>query len=364
MLKAAAEVERNPPLAIATLERWVAQHPGDADAVVRLAHWLTETGEAARAVDLLRTQPQQADGVPGSRASKLALARALYKRGDEGDRASARALFDDLMQEIPEDARPLAALTELLSAEKAWAEVRQVLEGWFEKHPNSPQTVSSIANALWPTEDLEGRQTAEGLLRMVRERHPDHVATLLVLAVLLQQDDRSGEAIQLNRKVLDLDPDNAIAMNNLAWLLCEVDSRRRALALEEALKLAERGLQMAPEYADLIDTRGLIYYRLGKHAEAVEEFRRCMPRFRVGSTAAVSCHVNLARAYDGQGRKTQAREELRRAAAELREGLNRLDTDIRFEGHPDRRAYASRALKEALHLDDEIWDTITDVNAL
>jgi tetratricopeptide (TPR) repeat protein len=201
---------------------------------------------------------------------------------------------------------------------------------------------------------------------MVRERHPDHVATLLVLAVFLQQDDRSNEAIQLNRKVLDLDPDNAIAMNNLAWLLCEVDGNRSAL--EEALKLTERGLQMKPEYADLIDTRGLIYYRLGKHAEAVEEFRRCMPRFRAGSTAAVSCRVNLARAYDGQGRKTQAREELRRAAVELREGLNRLDTDTRFEGYPDRRAYASRALKEALHLDDEIWlqypSMVTDVNAL
>jgi tetratricopeptide (TPR) repeat protein len=366
MLKAAAEAELDPRLAIFTLDQWVAMHPGDASAVVRLAHWLTEAGDAERAVKLLQEQLTDAGGAPASQVSKLALARALYKRGSEGDRARARALYDALIQETPDDARPLAALTELLSAEKAWGQARQLLETWFEQHSDHPHTVTYIANGLWPTEDKEGRRTAEELLRMVKERHPDHIPTLMVLAVLLQQDDRSDEAVQLNRRILDLDPNSAVAMNNLAWILCEVDGSESAL--EQALRLAQDGLRMSPEYADLIDTRGLIYYRLGEYAKAVEDFQMCLPQFRAGSAAAVSCHINLARAYGAMGRKTQASQELGRAAEELRQGLDRLEANARFEGYPDRRAYATSVLKKAMHLDDEIWlqypDMVTDVNAL
>jgi hypothetical protein len=68
------------------------------------------------------------------------------------------------------------------------------------------------------------------------------------------------------------------------------------------------------------------------------------------------------------GRKTQAGQELGRAAEELREGLDRLEANTRFEGYPDRRAYAISALKKAAHLDDAIWlqypDKVTDVNEL
>jgi tetratricopeptide (TPR) repeat protein len=155
-------------------------------------------------------------------------------------------------------------------------------------------------------------------------------------------------------------------MNNLAWALSETEASRSAR--EEALQLAQRGLAIDPNYTDLIDTRGQIYYRLGQHEKAVEDFQRCVGQFRAGSRAAITCRVNLARAYHELGRKTQAREQLRRAAAEAAEGLKRLESDARFEQYPDRRAYAIDAMEEALNREDEIWrqypDMVADVNAL
>ena len=66
-------------------------------------------------------------------------------------------------------------------------------------------------------------------------------------------------------------------VNNLAWIMCEHEGQ-----YEEALELAQQGLKVSPEYADLIDTRGVIYYRSGEYQKAVEDFIESDPAFDAG----------------------------------------------------------------------------------
>jgi len=96
-------------------------------------------------------------------------------------------------------------------------------------------------------------------------------------------------------------------MNNLAWILCGQDQ------YEQALALAEQGLEIAPDYIDLIDTRGLIYSRTGRLQEAVSDFSRCIELYLPNmSSRTVSC-FHLGEALYKLGEREKAVNILKQA---------------------------------------------------
>ncbi|MEX0966489.1 MAG: tetratricopeptide repeat protein [Bacteroidia bacterium] len=64
-------------------------------------------------------------------------------------------------------------------------------------------------------------------------------------------------------KALDLNPDNAVALNNYAYYLS-----LRGERLEEAQEMSKRSLSLEPGNASYLDTYGWILYKLGNYAEA------------------------------------------------------------------------------------------------
>jgi tetratricopeptide (TPR) repeat protein len=96
-----------------------------------------------------------------------------------------------------------------------------------------------------------------------------------------------------------------IAMNNLAWFLCEEKSQ-----YQEALTLANRGLERAPEYLDLIDTRGIIHYRMGNREDAVKDFGRFIELCPPSTPSLVITRFHLARVYLEEGNLVEAARQL------------------------------------------------------
>jgi WD40 repeat protein len=78
------------------------------------------------------------------------------------------------------------------------------------------------------------------------------------------------------RWVLKSTPDNATACNNLAWSYATGPVPVRDLTA--ALKLAEKAVRLKP-HRDYLNTLGVVYYRLGRYADAVTTFERA-----IGST--------------------------------------------------------------------------------
>jgi tetratricopeptide (TPR) repeat protein len=70
---------------------------------------------------------------------------------------------------------------------------------------------------------------------------------------------------QQQRDMLNEDPDSAEQMNNLAWLCARTDER-----LDEALKLSQRAVSLAPDNYAYIDTLAECNFRVGNFKEAVE----------------------------------------------------------------------------------------------
>lgn len=83
------------------------------------------------------------------------------------------------------------------------------------------------------------------------------------------------------RRVIELEPDNADAMNALGYTLTDQTDRH-----EEALDLIERALAIKPNEAAFIDSLGWAHYRLENYDLAIQHLRRALELFQNDEVAA------------------------------------------------------------------------------
>ncbi len=92
----------------------------------------------------------------------------------------------------------------------------------------------------------------------------------------------SEQAIAAFERSLDLNSDNAMTMNSLAFLYAETGTR-----LGRALELIERAIQTEPGRARFyLDSKGWVLYKRNEYAEAESALLSAIARFRPGEEAA------------------------------------------------------------------------------
>jgi len=106
-------------------------------------------------------------------------------------------------------------------------------------------------------------KNAEALeaLQAAAETHNNHVAILMAQADLQMNQQQDQPATELYEQVVLTQPNNVVALNNLAWLLREKNNSR-------AVELASRASELAPEAPDILDTHGWVLHLGGNHAQA------------------------------------------------------------------------------------------------
>ena len=100
---------------------------------------------------------------------------------------------------------------------------------------------------------------------------PDQPVVVGTLALVLDGFGKKDEAEKAYRATLQLDPDNAIAMNNLAFLLAE-----RGGDLDQAWGLARHAMELVPEDVEIIDTAGWVQWKRGQTDEAIRLFAEAL----------------------------------------------------------------------------------------
>lgn len=80
-----------------------------------------------------------------------------------------------------------------------------------------------------------------------------------------------GQSEQVVREALRLDPTNAIAANDVAYLLAQ-----RGKSLDWALRLARQAVHAEPDDASFVDTLGWVHFKRGNPAEAERYLRRAV----------------------------------------------------------------------------------------
>jgi tetratricopeptide (TPR) repeat protein len=151
----------------------------------------------------------------------------------------------------------------------------------------------------------------EKWLRESTAKHPATVGLKLQLADLMDATGRGSEIEPLYREVLQREPRNHVALNNLAWQLS-----RRPERVQEALTLIQRAVDVYGPRAELLDTRGVVYLALGQIDKALADLERA-----VADTPTPAKYFHLTQVHH-RARNTQAaRSTLARAtAAGLTEG--------------------------------------------
>lgn len=137
----------------------------------------------------------------------------------------------------------------------------------YEANP-TPQNAGFMVAAHFKVISHNDKVNALKPLRFLKEhlkRHPKDIINTLYYAQLQTGVDNE-EAIRYFRKTLILQPDNFVALNNIAYLLLE-DKQH-----EEAYQFALNALQIRPKNIDVLDTIGEIALRLDKLDEALAHY--------------------------------------------------------------------------------------------
>jgi Flp pilus assembly protein TadD len=119
--------------------------------------------------------------------------------------------------------------------------------------------------------------------------------------------ERYDEAEAVYRQCLQADPENPLALNNLAWMLA---LRDRGTG-QEALDLANRAIEKDGPTSSLIDTRAVSLIRAGSPAQAAQELREA----RASDPKNLSLALHLAWAFQAVGKLEEARAALKEADA-------------------------------------------------
>ena len=143
---------------------------------------------------------------------------------------------------------------------------------------------------------------AKQALQEATELAPGAATAQLQLAIMHQDDGETVQAMARFREVLKVEPNNVIALNNLAYALAE---RQKSPA--DALPLARRAVALAPGEPTIIDTLAWIEHLLGNDREAA----RLLEPIVAKSTGAAELHLHAAIIFAALGRHDAAEAQLK-----------------------------------------------------
>ena len=139
----------------------------------------------------------------------------------------------------------------------------------------------------------------QSLLRAV-QLEPRLTAANLSLAGMAEERGDYGKAIERYRAILAVDPQNTVALNNLAYGLAE-----RQHAPKEALPFAEKAYRLAPGPA-VADTLGWIHHLLGDDQSAAPLVERAV----AGGSTDPDVLIHAAVIHVALGNRVKAKAEL------------------------------------------------------
>ncbi|MBL8798796.1 MAG: tetratricopeptide repeat protein [Planctomycetia bacterium] len=297
------------------------------------ARWLVGKGQVREAVEVLQAYQRAEKSWPrdaGMRQSLVAgvldqLSQATPKEALLTE--AAEQAYRDLVAKQPERLLDQAAF---LGRRGRTAEALELCEAAWEKFPAPVVAATSVAILRVEGASEEPRQrVADRIMGMV-EKQPRFAAPLLVcLADLRDLQGRYADSERLYRQVLERDPRNLVALNNLAYLLALQNQKT-----EEALALLDRALAVGGPMPELIDTRALIRLRSGQPQQAISDLEEA-----VADAPGASLCYHLAQAHQLANNPTAAAAALRRAKSL---GLQ-----------PDRLHALERATYQRLHAELE-----------
>ncbi len=315
----------NAKAAMIAAQAALAQLPEDLDLLFRLGRAQLIAGEQQQAISsfgrVVALQPRSEQGYLGLAEAQIAnkelpaAARSVQRALELAPKSLAAhrqgiavamlqkqsALALSLARQVqalrPDDGLGFVYEGEIEIAAKRWDAALAVLRKAVAR-PMPGQAPTRLHQAL-----LGVGQTAEAaqFAQTWTRDHPQDTLFHFYLGDLALHRKDLPAAQQHYEAVLQVQPEQALALNNLAWLRLEQK-------LPGALALAERAVKAAPDRPALLDTLALVHAAEGRADQALAVQRRAV-LLQPGDPAL---RLNLARFLIQAGEKREAKAELDR----------------------------------------------------
>lgn len=237
--------------ALVTLQLLVDTNPKSAQYRYLLAMASSKAGEEKKSEQEL-AEANRLD--PNHIPALLALSRIALR---DGEKELFKQYLDTLVKLAPDttDVLRMQALGQRQdgNAEEALALAQRA----FKQSPNT-QTVLELT-AFQKAVGREG--DARVTMQQWMTDHPQDTAVRIALANDLEQGRNAPGAQAQYLAVLELEPENISALNNLAWSLRIENSK-------QALEYAQRAIKLAPNLPAVLDTLAVVQYHMGDHQSA------------------------------------------------------------------------------------------------
>ncbi len=201
---------------------------------------------------------------------KLKLSQLLI---DAGESSTARDVLKEILHIRPELSNAVSMLVWTYLDVDDVLQAREILEGYLPAFPDDfflHRLLGSILYDIAVTEaDSLHYQLALDAQYAALNLRPDDQQTLHMIANTLELFGRRAEVLQTYLQLIQIDPDDHLALNNYAYMLTEGDVSEDTL--RHAAEFVEKALLIVPDNAPYLDTAGWIYFKLG-HVQLAREF--------------------------------------------------------------------------------------------
>ncbi len=319
--------------ALGVAQAAVTTNPGDARAVSVLARTQMATGDHQQAISsfnkVVAMQPQSAAALidlsdaqrqlNDLNGAEQSLRKALSLQADSlevqqrlvdvkmarNDATEALKLARNMQQQHPD--MPIGYVSEgdIQSVGAKWNDAVAAYRKAFER-AKVPGVFSKLHSALVRSgKKDEADRLAQDWLRT----QPKDALGRTYLAEVAMAEKRYADAASMFRSILEFAPDNALILNNLAWVSSQMKDPK-------AQSYAEQALAIQPDNAVVLDTLGMIEVEQGQTDKGVAHLVRAVSL----APDVPQLRLNLAKTYAKLGRKDDARKELNVLVPKLREG--------------------------------------------
>ena len=193
---------------------------------------------------------------PKNRELKLLLAGELV---DEGKEDEGLALAKSLLDNSPKDRDVWMAIGQMDIRIRRWKDAEEAL--------NKAASLTT--------------------------KKEDNLYVLFLKGSLAERQKHYEPAEQYFRQALEIDPNNAMVLNYLGYMLADKGNR-----LPEALKMIRKAVQLEPMNGAYLDSLGWAYFKMGQYELAEENLRQAVERDQTDPTV----HDHLGDLYEKTGR--------------------------------------------------------------
>ena len=275
--------------ALATLRKLATAQPNNAMHLVRLADANVlnkDTAEAQR--NLKKALEIKPDLVAAKRG--LVMLAVMDKRPQD-----AITVSRELQKSLPKEGIGFSLEGDVEAQRSNWDAAIAAFRAGLQRGASTELTIKLHVALV----NSGKRAEADRLAADWQKGNPKDAAFIYYLGDFALQRKESAEAEAHYRQVIDLQPRNALAYNNVAWLMATA-GRPGAVAM------AEKANALLPERAPLLDTLATALAVENQVTKAVEVQRRALAR----NPDDPSLRLNLAKHLLKAGEKDQARAEL------------------------------------------------------